>query len=151
MVTKRGRTSTSLDLINFLHQRPFNKKLPIDLKWWKMWRKVIYVNRKWRPATILWKTVLCKSDEWVFEMLEVYLITFWWTSLVVYDMWIGGKNNQTCLPEGQMRNLSSAFGPIMTKYDLVEAKRMIFFINVPTNSIWTQLHFLVNQPWKFGK
>ena len=52
--------------------------------------------------------------------------------------------------EGQVSNFSSAFRPIMTKYDFVEAKRIIFY-NVRSDWNLTQLQFLVNQSWKFGK
>ena len=41
-----------------------------------------------------------------------------------YVNW-GQHKDQICLPEGQVSNFStSAFRPITTKYDLIEAKRL---------------------------
>ena len=82
---------------------------------------------------------------------SLYLITFWWTSLVF--MWIGVKiKTKSKSSPGQVSNFAiSAFGPITTKYDLVETKRMIlsmFEHGIHYNL--TQLHLLINKSWKFG-
>ena len=61
----------------------------------------------------------------------------------IYVNW--GNNDQICLPEGHVSNFASASWPIITKYDFVEAKRIIF-INVQTDrNFWsTNLGNLAN-------
>ena len=77
LVTKRGRTSTIFDLVNFLLQWLFFLlKLLIGLKWWEMWWKVIFFVIL---STILWTKMAGQPFlTQKYPMVVIYFFKLYW-------------------------------------------------------------------------